>query len=70
MVADNSYPLFKQSYEIASKNKRKHFMWNKSKIDIKYAKYVCAYVDKYAMPDYDQHLQENVLDREPDEHGL
>jgi hypothetical protein len=70
MVSDNSYNLFKETYEIAKKNKREYFMWNNAKIDTNYAKFVCEYVDKHAMPEYDQHLQENVLDREPDEHGL
>ena len=60
MVSDNSYHLFKKTYEIAKKNKREYFMWNNAKIDINYAKYVCEYVDKHAMPAYDKHLINSV----------
>lgn len=60
MVADNSYELFKTCYETAKKAKSDSFMFNNNKIDINYAKYVCEYVDKHCMPEYDKHLVNSV----------
>ena len=54
MVADNSYEIFKISYASAVKNK----------IDVNYAKFVCAYVDKHCMPEYEEHMIQNQT--EPD----
>tara|TARA_R100000458_G_C8168019_1_gene169563 strand:+ start:490 stop:705 length:216 start_codon:yes stop_codon:yes gene_type:complete len=60
MVADNSYELFKTCYETAKKSKSKSFMFNHSKIDTNYAKYVCEFVDKHCMPEYEEHLINSV----------
>lgn len=64
MVADNSYEIFKISYTSAVKNKKQSFYFNKSKIDVNYAKFVCAYVDKHCMPEYEEHIIQSQT--EPD----
>jgi hypothetical protein len=60
MVSDNSYIVFKTMYEEAVKNKVSSFIWDNRKIDTTYAKYVCRYVDKHCMPEYEQHLQKTI----------
>ena len=70
MVSDGSYALFKTMYKTAAKNKASEYIWDNNKIETTYAKSVCEYVDKHCMPEYDQHLQDTIGDREPDEHSL
>ncbi len=62
MVADGSYNIFKAVYKQAVKNNLDSFMFDNQKIDINYAKYVCEYVDKHCMPEYDKHLQDTLDD--------
>jgi|TARA_R110000744_G_scaffold129603_2_gene237050 hypothetical protein len=64
MVQDNSYPLFKEMTTQCILNKVEYFYWNEHKVDVIYAKYVCAFVDTKAVPDYEEHLQERM--HEPD----
>ena len=67
MIVDNTYPAFKKMTEAAVELGLEEFKYNGGILDTTYAQLVCEYVDKKGMPDYDKHLQENVLDREPDE---
>jgi len=67
MVVDNSYNIFKMMYQQAVEKNISAFMFQGSEIKTAYAKSVCEYVDKHCMPEYDQHLQDTVNDREPDE---
>ena len=64
MVANNSYHIFKMMYQQAVDKNISAFMFEGSEIKTSYAEYVCKYVDKHCMPEYEDHIAQSQT--EPD----
>lgn len=56
MIQDGSYESFKMLYKNANKYNLDSFIWSNEVIKTNYAKYVCEFVDKEGLKEYDEYI--------------
>ena len=56
MIQDGSYEAFKMLYKSADKYNINSFIWGGEVIQTNYARYVCEFVDKEGLKEYDEYI--------------
>ena len=57
MVEDGSYAAFKLMTKAAQAGNQKQFVWAGIRLETNYAHFVCEYVDKFLLIDYEDYLE-------------